>query len=154
MFVQQPLLHQVCEQEITFEQPVTIHWESALIGSKKFNQFVIATFSNLTLKLPGVRSKFITKFILFFFQDCRIFCRCFQLQSTHTALKKKCRNLEYQKKSALGIFLSFKFKVRAIGPSPAALGLSLLLNNWVLCMYYAHIGSREWNNFFWHNQVQ
>ena len=26
--------------------------------------------------------------------------------------------------------------------------LSLFLNNWVLCMYYPHIGSREWNKFF------
>ena len=29
----------------------------------------------------------------FFFYNCRIFCRCFQLQSTHTGSKKKCMDL-------------------------------------------------------------
>ena len=41
-------------------------------------------------------------FFFFFFQNCRIFCRCFQLQSTHTISKKKCINLEYQEKISIG----------------------------------------------------
>ena len=76
--------------------------------------------SVLTLKLPGVRSKFKTKFYFIFLLKLYNFCRCFQWQSTHTVSKEKCKNLEYQKKSAFGIFLSFKFKGRAIWPSPGS----------------------------------
>ena len=47
------------------------------------------------------------------------------MQSTHTVSKKKCINIEYQeKKSAFGIFLSFKFKGRAIWPSPSRFRVS------------------------------